>query len=95
MLELSPSQVAGLKLARDGDLCPQSEGKWTHENATVTYAKNDRWKERPQKIKTVTAKTLADLCGHGFVERRNLTDNGLTDSYGISMAGKIWLLQNR
>ncbi|MDM9629312.1 hypothetical protein QTL95_25810 [Rhizobium sp. S152] len=95
MLKLTPSQTAGLKLARDGDLYPQPGSKWTHENATVTYAKNDRWKERPQKIKTVTAKTLVDLCEHGFLERRNLTQDGVTDAYGISMAGKIWLLQNK
>ncbi|MBO9123460.1 MULTISPECIES: hypothetical protein [unclassified Rhizobium] len=95
MAELTPAQIAGLKLARDGDLFPQAAGKWTHENATVTYAKTDRWKERPQKIKTVTAKTLVDLCEHGFLERRNLTDDGTTDTYGITMGGKIWLLQNK
>lgn len=95
MLKLTPSQLAGLKLARDGDLYSQTEGKWAHENATVTYAKNDRWKERPQKIKTVTAKTLADLCENGFLERRNVTDDGLTDAYGITMAGKIWLLRHK
>lgn len=95
MLKLSPSQLAGLKLARAGDLFPQPDGKWTHENATITYAKNDRWKERPQKIKFVTAKILFDLCRNGFIERRNLTTDDITDSYGISMAGKIWLLQNK
>jgi hypothetical protein len=43
----------------------------------------------------VTAKTLVDLCEHGFLERRNLTDDGTTDTYGITMGGKIWLLQNK
>ncbi|MDM9622194.1 hypothetical protein A6U87_17295 [Rhizobium sp. AC44/96] len=95
MIELTPSQIAGLKLARDGDLYPQPASKWTHENATVTYAKSDRWKERPQKIKTVTAKTLVELVEPGLLERRHVSDDGLTDVYGISMAGKIWLLQNK
>ncbi|ARM90189.1 hypothetical protein RHEC894_CH03946 [Rhizobium sp. CIAT894] len=95
MIELTPSQIAALKLARDGDLYPQPANKWTHQNATVTYAKNDRWKERPQKIKSVTAKTLGELKEPGFLERRHLDDDGAKDVYGITMAGKMWLLKNK
>ena len=32
-VELTPTQVRGLKLAKDGDLHPQGEKKWTHLNA--------------------------------------------------------------
>jgi hypothetical protein len=95
MIELTPSQIAALKLARDGDLYPQPANKWTHENATVTYAKTDRWKERPQKVKSVTAKTLGELKEPGFLERRHLDDDVSKDVYGITMAGKMWLLKNK
>ena len=95
MIELSPSQIAGLKLAQQGDLHPQSPKKWTHANATVTYAKNDRWKERPQKIKSVTDVTLNQLEANGFLERRHVDDDASKDAYGITMAGKVWLLKNK
>lgn len=95
MIELTPSQIAGLKLAKVGDLYPQSATKWTLQNATVTYAKTDRWKERPQKIKVVTHKTIDDLLQPGLIERRHLDDDAAKDVYGITMAGKMWLLQNK
>ncbi len=95
MIELTASQIAGLKLARDGDLYPQSAKKWTHQNATVTYARTDRWKERPQKIKSVSSKTLEELKRQGFLERRHLDDDAEKDVYGITMAGKMWLLKNK
>ncbi|CCM74527.1 conserved hypothetical protein [Rhizobium mesoamericanum STM3625] len=95
MIELSPSQIAALKLAKDGDLYPQPSSRWTHQNATVTYAKSDRWKERPQKAKSVTAKALDELDGFGFLERRHLDDDRAKDVYGITMAGKVWLLKNK
>jgi hypothetical protein len=95
MTELTPAQIAGLKLAQQGDLHPQSAKKWTHENATVTYAKNDRWKERPQKIKSVSNVTLGQLIEPGFLERRHVDDDAEKDVYGITMAGKIWLLKNK
>jgi hypothetical protein len=95
MIELTASQIAGLKLAKDGDLYPQSAKKWAHQNATVTYAKSDRWKERPQKIKVVTSKTLEILAGPGLLERRHLDDDAEKDVYGITMAGKMWLLKNK
>jgi hypothetical protein len=89
---LNPSQIAALKLAKDGDLYPQPSSKWTHQNATVTYAKSDRW---PQKVKSVTAKALDELSGHGFLERRHLDHDNAKDVYGITMAGKVWLLKNK
>lgn len=95
MIELTPSKIAGLKLAQQGDLYPQSAKKWTHQNATVTYAKTDRWKERPQKIKFISDKTLEELMELGFIERLNLDQDAAKDVYTITMAGKIWLLKNK
>lgn len=95
MIELTPSKIAGLKLAQQGDLYPQSTKKWTHQNATVTYAKTDRWKERPQKIKFISDKTLEELKDLGFLERLHLNDDAGKDVYTITMAGKIWLLKNK
>ena len=95
MIELTPSQIAGSKLAQQGDLYPQSAKKWTHQNATVTYAKTDRWKERPQKIKFISAKTLEELREPGFLERLHFNDDAEKDVYAITMAGKIWLLKNK
>lgn len=95
MIELTPSLIAALKLAKDGDLYFQSTKKWTHQDATVTYAKNDRWKERPQKIKSVTAKSIDELSESGLIERRHLNDDASQDVYGITMAGKMWLLKNK
>lgn len=51
MITLTPTQIRGLKLAKDGKLFPLPPKKWTHLNAVVTYAKTDRFKERPQKVK--------------------------------------------
>lgn len=95
IIELVPSQIAGLKLVQQGNLYPQSAKKWTHENATVTYAKSDRWKERPQKVKFISDKTLKELMGFGFLERLHLNDDAEKDAYAITMAGKIWLLKNK
>jgi len=95
MIELTPALISALKLAKDGDLHPQATNKWTHENATVTYAKNDRWKERPQKIKSVTPKSIEVLSGSCLIERRNLDTDAAKDVYGITMAGKMWLLKNK
>jgi hypothetical protein len=95
MIELTPTQIRGLKLAKDGDLFPQAAKKWTHLNAEVTYAKTDRFKERPQKIKFLTTTTLEELKEFGFLERRNLTDQVEKDSHEITMAGKIWLMKNK
>ncbi len=95
MIALTPTQLRGLKLAKEGDLFPQPKKKWTHLDAVVTYAKSDRFQERPQKIKFLTTATLEELKEYGFLERRNLTDNVETDSHEITMAGKIWLMKNK
>jgi len=92
---LTPTQIRGLKLAKDGNLFPADAGKWTHLNATVTYAKNDRFKERPQKIKFLTSATVDDLKQFGLLQDLS-SDAGEHDAAcGITMAGKIWLMQNK
>lgn len=95
MIELTPTQVRGLKLAKDGDLFPQEAKKWTHLNAEVTYARTDHFKERPQKIKFLTTTTLNELVGLGLLERNNVEENAEQDPHKITMAGKMWLLQNK
>jgi hypothetical protein len=95
MITLTPTQIRGLKLAKDGALFPQPPKKWTHQNAVVTYAKTDRFQERPQKIKFLTNTTLEELKAFGLLERSNLTEDEAQDSHEITMAGKIWLLRNK
>ena len=95
MIELTPIQVRGLKLAKDGDLFPQERGKWTHLNAQVTYLKSDRFKERPQKVKTVTTATLEQLRGLGFLKSLGADEQPNDVAHTITMAGKMWLLKNK
>jgi hypothetical protein len=95
MIELTPTQVRGLKLAKDGDLFPQAAKKWTHLNAEITYSKSDRFKERPQKIKFLTTTTMNELTELGLIERNNVEDDADQDPRKITMAGKMWLLQNK
>ena len=95
MVTLTPTQVRGLKLVKEGNLFPQPPKKWTHLNAEVTYAKTDRFKERPQKIKFLTNQTLDELKEFGFVERCNTDTQVENDSHAITMAGKIWLMANK
>ncbi|OLP42677.1 hypothetical protein [Rhizobium oryziradicis] len=95
MIELTPTQIRGLKLAKDGDLFPQAAKKWTHLNAEVTYSKTDRFKERPQKIKFLTTTTMNELTELGLIERNNVEDDADQDPRKITMAGKMWLLQNK
>ena len=93
MIELTPTQVRGLKLAKDGDVHPQEGKKWTHLDAQVTYARNDRFKERPQKIKFLTTTTLKELREHGLVKP---LDDGVAPEespHAITMAGKMHLLK--
>ncbi|MCO5733105.1 hypothetical protein [Rhizobium sp. SSA_523] len=92
---LTPVQIRGLKLAKDGDLYPQEGNKWTHQNATVTYARNDRFKERPQKIKFVTTATLQALRDHGLLKSLDADTQSPEAPHGITMAGKMWLLKNK
>ncbi|MDE1994956.1 MAG: hypothetical protein KGI75_20810 [Rhizobiaceae bacterium] len=89
-ITLTPIQIRSLKLASDGDLYSEDTKKWTHLNAVVTYAKTDRFRERPQKIKSVPTKTMIELTELGFVEPL-----GAGAGRGITMAGKIWLLKNK
>ncbi|WP_307146411.1 hypothetical protein [Rhizobium tibeticum] len=91
---LTPAQIRGLKLAKDGDLFPTDAKKWTHLNATVTYAKTDRFKERPQKVKFLTTSTLEELKEFGFLQSLNPYAAAQETAHGITMAGKIWLLKN-
>lgn len=92
---LTPAQIRGLKLAKEGDLVPREANKWTHRDAAVTYAKNDRFRERPQKIKFLTSATLDTLLEFGLL--RSLDSDGGTReaAHGITMAGKMWLLKNK
>ncbi len=92
---LTPTQVRGLKLAKDGDLFPQEAKRWTHLNATVTYARTDRFKERPQKIKFLTTTTVHELRELGLIQTLNADLPPEQASHGITMAGKIWLLKNK
>jgi len=94
-LELTPTQIRGLKLAKEGDLFPQPAKKWTHLNAGVTYAKTDRFQERPQKAKFLTTTTLEELKELKFLARRNVVDDESSDAHEITMAGKIWLMTNK
>ncbi|WEX76209.1 hypothetical protein PYH37_004501 [Sinorhizobium numidicum] len=93
MIELTPTQIRGLKLAKDGDVYPQDGKRWTHLNAQVTYAKHDRFKERPQKIKFLSAATLNDLREHSLVKALNTNVPPEASAHGITMAGKILLLK--
>ncbi len=94
-VELTPTQVKGLKLAKDGDLYPQDGKKWTHLNAAVTYARTDRFKERPLKIKFLTTATLEELRTHGLVQILNTQVTPGEAAHGITMAGKMWLLKHK
>lgn len=91
---LTPTQIRGLKLAKDGALYLQDDKKWTHLNATVTYAKTDRFKERPLKIKSLTMATLVELRNHGLVRPSN-ADGPAEEAHEITMAGKMWLLKHK
>lgn len=95
MITLTPTQVRGLKLAKDGDLFPQPPKKWTHLNAVVTYAKTDRFQERPQAIKFLTNTTLAELKEYGLLEKCDTADSEDANAHRITMAGKIWLMSNK
>jgi hypothetical protein len=95
MIELTPAEVRGLKLAKDGDLFPQEGKKWTHLNAEVTYARTDRFKERPQKIKFLTTATVTTLRNHGLIQSLDPERAPEESSHGITMAGKIWLLRHK
>lgn len=94
-VELTPTQIKGLKLAKDGDLHPQEGSKWTHLGATVTYAKSDRFKERPLKVKSITSTTLGQLRDFGLLQGLDPDLGAAETPHGITMAGKMWLLKNK
>jgi hypothetical protein len=94
-ITLTPVQIRGLKLAKEGDLFPQEAKKWTHLNAVVTYAKSDRFKERPQKIKFLTTETLDALRELGLLRSLNPDVKTEEAAHGITMAGKMWLLKDK
>ncbi|MCO6177102.1 hypothetical protein [Ciceribacter sp. RN22] len=95
MIELTPIQIRGLKLAKDGDLFLQDGKKWTHLDATETYAKTDRFKERPQKVKFLKTSTLNELTELGLLKRLNPEAQTEESAHAITMAGKMWLLKNK
>ncbi len=95
MIELTPIQIRGLKLAKDGDLFLQDGKKWTHLDATETYAKTDRFKERPQKVKFLKTSTLNELTELGLLKRLNPEAPTEESAHAITMAGKMWLLKNK
>ncbi|MFN7102234.1 MAG: hypothetical protein ACK4N1_06370 [Pseudorhizobium sp.] len=93
MIELTPTQIRGLKLAKDGDVYPQAGKKWTHLNAEITYARTDRFKERPQKIKFLTTTTVTELREHGLIKPVDADVAPEESAHAITMAGKILLLK--
>lgn len=92
--DLTPTQIRGLKLIKDGDVFPQEGKKWTHLNATETYARSDRFKERPLKVKFLTTSTLVELRALGLLQAHDDTSPE-TSAHGITMAGKMWLLKHK
>lgn len=94
-IDLTPTQIRGLKLAKNGDLFPQEAKRWTHLDATVTYAKSDRFKERPLKVKFLTTTTVDELREYGLIRNLNPDVSTLESAHGITMAGKMWLLTHK
>lgn len=94
-LTLTPTQIRGLKLAKDGHLYPQEGKKWTHLNATITFAKADRFKERAIKIKFATTVTVNELRDAGLIKALDSEVGPETSPHQITMAGKLWLLKNK
>lgn len=94
LVALTPGQTSALKLAKLGDLHPQNAKTWTHLDATVTYARSDRFKERPIKVKTATTATVERLQELGLLESVDGT-SGTTAPQKITMAGKLWLLKHK
>ncbi|WP_088396343.1 hypothetical protein [Rhizobium esperanzae] len=95
MVALTPPQIRGLKLARDGDLYLQQSKKWTHLDATITFAKADRFQERPIKIKFVTTATVGELRTSGLLKTLDPGADPDISPHGITMAGKMWLLKHK
>lgn len=94
-ITLTPVQIRGLKLALEGDLYPQEGNKWTHLNATITYAKTDRFKERARKIRFATTTTVVQLRDFALLSEVGADEGEGQLRQEITMAGKIWLLKNK
>ncbi|MBB5577235.1 MULTISPECIES: hypothetical protein [Rhizobium] len=94
-ITLTPTEIRALKLASDGDLYPQDAKRWTHLNATVTYARSDRFKERPIKVKFVTTTTLEQLRDYGLLRSLEPDIGSSEPVHAITMAGKMWLLKHK
>lgn len=94
-MELTPSHIRALKLAKDGDLHSQDGKSWTHLNATITYARSDRFKERPIKVKSVTTATVERLTELDLLRTLDRSDGAAHSPHGITMAGKLWLLKHK
>ncbi len=92
---LTPSQVQALKLARSGDLHSADGRSWTHLNAVVTYARSDRFKERPIKVKSATTTTVKRLTELDLLRDLDGTNGEAHSPRAITMAGKLWLLKHK
>ena len=92
---LTPSQVQALKLARNGDLHSTDGRSWTHLNAVVTYARSDRFEERPIKVKSATTTTVQRLTELDLLTVVGEPDGGADSPRTITMAGKLWLLKRK
>jgi hypothetical protein len=92
---LTPTQTQALKLAKDGDLHSNGHNGWGHKDAVVTYARNDRFKERPRKVVAATSKTVEELRELGFLRAFHQQAEAEGVTYQITMLGKIWLLKNK
>lgn len=94
-ISLTPSQTRALKLAKTGDLHGDGNNGWTLKDAVVTYARTDRFRERPRKVVVVNGKTIGELREHGFLQGPEVPAEAGGVPYQITMQGKIWLLQNK
>ncbi|OWV65545.1 hypothetical protein ATY76_19885 [Rhizobium sp. R339] len=95
MVTLTPPQIRGLKLAKDGDLSLQASKKWTHRNARLPFAKADCFQERPIKIKFVTTATVGELRASGLLKTLDPVADPDIAPHGITMAAKMWLLKHK
>lgn len=95
LVTLTPPQIRGLKLAKDGDLYLQASKKWTHRNATITFAKADCFQERPIKIKFATTATVGELRASGLLKILYPGADPDVSPHGITLAGKMWLLKHK
>ncbi|GES53723.1 hypothetical protein Rhsp01_63390 [Rhizobium sp. NBRC 114257] len=92
---LTPSQVQALKLARSGDLHSAGGRSWTHLNAAVTYARSDRFKERPIKVRSATTTTVERLTELDLLRNLDGSNGEAHSPRTITMAGKLWLLMHK